>query len=113
MSWCGTVTFANASRRRSTSRLTVILAILQFAPLSPASDGERAYFHDGKNVYAIDMKTGKVAWEEDSSGGRSSIPFNFGPRLVVVDGVVVYAGGDRSMTAYEAKSGKKLWNSCS
>ncbi len=81
------------------------------APLSPASDGERAYFHDGKNVYAIDMKTGKVAWKEDSSGGRSSIPFNFGPRLVVVDGVVVYAGGDRSMTAYEAKSGKKLWSS--
>jgi outer membrane protein assembly factor BamB len=81
------------------------------APLSPASDGERAYFHDGKNVNAIDMKTGKVAWKEDSSGGRSSIPFNFGPRLVVVDGVVVYAGGDRSMTAYEAKSGKKLWAS--
>jgi outer membrane protein assembly factor BamB len=81
------------------------------APLSPASDGERAYFHDGKTVTAIDLKTGKVAWQGAPSARRSSVQFNFGPRLVVVDGVVVFAGGDRSMTAYEAKTGKKLWTS--
>ncbi|MDC0156162.1 PQQ-binding-like beta-propeller repeat protein [Verrucomicrobia bacterium] len=81
------------------------------APLSPASDGERAYFHDGKIVTAIEIKTGKVAWKGSPSARRSSVQFNFGPRLVVVDGVVVFAGGDRSMTAYEATTGKTLWTS--
>ncbi len=81
------------------------------APLSPSSDGERVYFHDGKSVTAIEIASGKVVWKGDPSARRSSIQFNFGPRLVVVNGVVVFAGGDRSMTAYEAKTGKKLWSS--
>jgi len=81
------------------------------APLSPASDGERAYFHDGKAVTAIEIKTGKVAWKGSPSARRSTVQFNFGPRLVVVNGVVVFAGGDRSMTAYEATTGKTLWTS--
>ncbi len=81
------------------------------APLSPATDGERAYLYDGKNVTAIELKTGKVAWKGQSSGSRPSVPFNFGPKLVVVDGVVVFAGGDRSMTAFDATTGKNLWTS--
>ena len=81
------------------------------APLSPASDGERVYFHDGKAVTAIAIETGKVAWQGPPSARRSSVQFNFGPRLVVVDGVVIFAGGDRSMTAYEATTGKTLWTS--
>ena len=81
------------------------------APLSPASDGERVYFHDGKVVTAIAIETGKVAWQGPPSARRSSVQFNFGPRLVVVDGVVLFAGGDRSMTAYEATTGKALWTS--
>ena len=81
------------------------------APLSPASDGERVYFHDGKAVTAIAIETGKVAWQGTPSARRSSVQFNFGPRLVVVDGVVIFAGGDRSMTAYDATNGKTLWTS--
>ena len=81
------------------------------APLSPASDGERVYFHDGKAVTAIAIETGKVSWQGPPSARRSSVQFNFGPRLVVVDGVVIFAGGDRSMTAYEATTGKTLWTS--
>ena len=80
------------------------------APLSPASDGERVYFHDGKAVTAIAIETGKVAWQGPPSARRSSVQFNFGP----VGGGGRrghFCGGDRSMTAYEATTGKTLWTS--
>ena len=41
---------------------------------------------------------------------RESFTFNFGPRLVVHDDVVLYAGGDGKMTSIDAKSGEELWN---
>ena len=37
------------------------------------------------------------------------MPACFGPTLVSYKDVVIFAGGDRSMTALAAKDGKKLW----
>lgn len=81
------------------------------APLTLASDGERAYFHDGQAVNAINLSTGKIDWKGEPSGRRRTVAFNFGPKLAVVNGIVVFAGGDRKMTAYEAATGKPLWTS--
>ena len=37
--------------------------------------------------------------------------FNFGPKLVIHDDVLLFAGGDRNMHAFNTKSGKELWSS--
>ena len=81
------------------------------APLTLATDGERTYFHDGDKVVALEMSTGEVAWSSRPLDRRRSVPLNFGPKLVVTEGVVLFAGGDRSMTALNAKTGKPMWTS--
>jgi outer membrane protein assembly factor BamB len=79
------------------------------APLTMTADEDRVFFHDGEKVVALNRSSGDVAW----SAGKSFLPevvrFNFGPKLVVHDGVVLYAGGDRTMKAIDAKTGKQLW----
>jgi outer membrane protein assembly factor BamB len=79
------------------------------APLSLAADSRSVYFDDGQNVIRLDRKNGRQVWQSDPIGRRNPIPVCFGPRLVVWKDVVVFAGGDRSMTALSAKTGRKLW----
>ena len=81
------------------------------APLTLAIDDERTYFHDGEKVVALDQATGDVAWQSKPAGTRDSMTFNFGPKLVVHDDVVLFAGGDRKMHALNSASGKELWTS--
>ncbi len=41
---------------------------------------------------------------------RQSFTFNFGPRLVIYQDVVLYSGGDGQMISVDSKSGKQLWD---
>jgi outer membrane protein assembly factor BamB len=79
------------------------------APLTLAADAQGVYFHDGRNVVCLNRKSGQQMWQSDPIGRRASIPVCFGPRLVVWQDVVVFAGGDRSMTAVSAQTGRTLW----
>ncbi len=79
------------------------------APLTLAADGESVYFHDGEKAVCLDRKNGEENWTSEPIKRRSPMPVSFGPRLVVHEDVVVFAGGDRSMTALSAQTGKTLW----
>ncbi len=78
-------------------------------PLTLAADAGGVFFHDGERVVRLDRATGEQAWRSEAVGRRSPIPTCFGPTLVVVEDVVLFAGGNRSMTALSAKTGKTLW----
>jgi outer membrane protein assembly factor BamB len=79
------------------------------APLTLAADQESVYFHDGEKAVCLDRKNGEESWTSEPIKRRSPMPVSFGPRLVVHKDVVVFAGGDRSMTALSAQNGKTLW----
>jgi outer membrane protein assembly factor BamB len=79
------------------------------APMTLAADSRGVYFHDGEKLICLDRKNGEPMWQSEPIGRRDPMPVCFGPRLVVWKDVVVFAGGDRSMTAVSATTGKSLW----
>ena len=81
------------------------------SPLTLSALGEHVYFHDGEKIIALDQKTGDVAWNSDPVTRRKSFTFNFGPRMVAYNDVVLYAGGDGKMMSVDATTGKELWSS--
>ncbi|MEM7473444.1 MAG: PQQ-binding-like beta-propeller repeat protein [Planctomycetota bacterium] len=82
----------------------------KISPLTLAADDGQLYYHDGDHVVAVDQATGDMSWESEQVTRRESFTFNFGPRLVIHDDVVLYAGGDGKMLSFDAKAGKVLWN---
>ena len=80
----------------------------RIAPLTLVVGPKRVYFHDGEHIIARDRKTGTQTW---SSPGpvKVKINFNFGPKLVLYDDVLLFAGGDRTMRSLNAETGKVLW----
>jgi outer membrane protein assembly factor BamB len=112
---------AETGRVRWTSRHPV-------APLSPAMDAGRVYFHDGTCVVCLDRKDGKLLWRQKPASvlegaGRSfststrknigslgaALPTSFGPTLVVHDDVVLFTGGDGKLCGLSAVTGDALW----
>ena len=81
------------------------------APLTLAADRQQVYFHDGQTVICLDRKSGEQAWASDPVARRSPMPVCFGPTLVAYRDVILFSGGDRSMTALSAQTGKTLWTS--
>ncbi|MFO0922135.1 MAG: PQQ-binding-like beta-propeller repeat protein [Pirellulales bacterium] len=82
----------------------------RISPLTLAADGTNVYFHDGEHVVAADQKTGTPAWSSESVTRRNQFTFNFGPRLLVHQDVVLFAGGDGKMVSLSAGDGKLLWS---
>jgi outer membrane protein assembly factor BamB len=78
-------------------------------PLSLAANRESVLFHDGERIHAVDRRTGGRRWISEPVSRRSSIAPYYGVNLVAAAGVVLFAGGDRTMTALDAGSGKVLW----
>jgi len=60
---------------------------------------------------AVDAKTGKAVWQDDSPGDRIVTGQWGSPAYGVVDGKpqVVFPGGDRWLYAFEPATGKLLW----
>jgi len=88
------------------------------APLSLGADAGRVVFHDGESVVALDRRDGSPAWKSKPVSRAAKIRSWFGITLVVKDGVVVVAGGEKilrhkggkdTMTALDAATGKTLW----
>ncbi len=79
------------------------------SPLTLAADESAVYFHDGERLVAMDQKTGESRWISEPLTRRRQFTFNFGPRLVIHSGVVLYAGGDGRMFSLDAQSGQQLW----
>ncbi|HUT33847.1 MAG TPA: PQQ-binding-like beta-propeller repeat protein [Planctomycetota bacterium] len=79
------------------------------APLTLAADKERVAFHDGEKVVALNRATGAELWVSAPVKRRTPMPVSFGPTLVLTRDVVLFSGGDRSMSGLSAKDGKTLW----
>ncbi len=62
-------------------------------------------------IIAVNKKTGKLAWEDNSVGDRILHGQWSSPSVGTVDGVVqvVHGQGDGWVRGYEATTGKKLW----
>lgn len=97
--------FDAASGRQLWARKTGI------SPLTLAADATNVYLHDGERLVGLNQKSGQVAWESEPVTRRESFTFNFGPRLVVHEDVVLYSGGDGNMSSFDSKNGEELWSS--
>ncbi|TWT80752.1 Outer membrane protein assembly factor BamB precursor [Planctomycetes bacterium CA13] len=80
------------------------------SPLTLSADDSRIYFHDTERVISLDRQTGDMAWETDTVSRRKAFTFNFGPRLVSHEDVVLYAGGDGKMIGINKKDGSEVWD---
>ena len=80
------------------------------APLTLASTEDRVYFHDDQKVVCLDRESGKPLWDSQPAGRKQEVTMNFGPKLVVHDNVLLFAGGDRKMTALNATTGEEMWS---
>lgn len=79
------------------------------APMTLCADGEHVLYHDGERVVCLDLANGEPIWDAPAAR-RESITMNFGPRVVIHDDVVLFAGGDRKMTAFAVATGETLWS---
>ena len=84
--------------------------VSRVSPLTICSDGERLYYYDGDKVVARDGQSGEQVWNGGETDRRKKMTINFGPKLVVEQGQVFFAGGDRKMHVYNAETGEELWN---
>ncbi|MFT4556654.1 MAG: outer membrane protein assembly factor BamB [Planctomycetaceae bacterium] len=82
----------------------------QVAPLTLTADAERVYLHDGEKVVCLNRTSGDLEWSSEPAARRRTITYNFGPRLVIHKGVLLYAGGERTMKAFDVKTGNVLWD---
>ena len=80
------------------------------SPLTLAAHEGQLFFHDGARVVSLDQKSGDLIWSSDPVTRRQSFTFNFGPRLVLYEDVVLYAGGDGKIKSLDAKSGEEHWS---
>ncbi|MCH7988660.1 MAG: PQQ-binding-like beta-propeller repeat protein, partial [Planctomycetes bacterium] len=79
------------------------------SPITLAADNKRVLYHNGRHVVCLDRANGNELWKSIATQ-RKDVTMNFGPKLVVHQNVVLFAGGDRSMTSFAVESGKKLWS---
>ncbi len=92
-------------------------------PLTLVSDGKQVLFHNGECVVSLDLTEGEELWRSEPLSRSEVIQSFFAPSLVVYDGVVLFAGGERAgkqrgewytagidtMTALDAANGDTLW----
>ena len=70
------------------------------------SDGERIYVAVEEDLLAFDTTDGRLAWETAMPDKLDSGEHN----LVTIDGLVIAMTMDRSIQAYDAKTGKQVWS---
>jgi len=95
---------------------------MPIAPLCTGADDKRVYLCDYKDVIALDRVSGKVVWTSSDVNIADVYPSGYAPRLVVSDGVVLFAGSENAMkhrgswatpsdrlVGLSAETGKQLW----
>ena len=95
------------------------------AAMTMAVDGDRLYYcnFEEKKVVGLDRKTGRKLWASEPLAQPEKQRSFFASKLVVRDGVVLFAGGEHSgmiqsgggargsddLTALSAETGRTLW----
>lgn len=81
----------------------------KIAPITLCTDGKVIAYHDGDDLVCLDAKTGAQKWAGNPAKKRNLYEFNYGPRVLIHDSVVLYAGGDGAMKGVDINTGKDLW----
>ncbi len=79
------------------------------APLTLSANPEAIFYHDGERVQALERDSGETMWSSEPTTQRTVFNMNFGPKLVLHDDVVLFAGGDKKMRALNVRTGKTVW----
>ncbi len=79
------------------------------APLTLCLDDKRAVYYNGDGLACLDVKTGETKFADSPAQRRTLYEFNFAPRVLLHQNVILYAGGDGSQKAVNADTGKDLW----
>ncbi len=81
----------------------------RIAPITLSLDDKRAVYYNGDGLACLDIKTGETKFADTPTQRRALYEFNFAPRVLLHDDVILYAGGDGSQKAVNADTGKDLW----
>lgn len=81
----------------------------KIAPLTLCTDGKRVIFSNGDGLMCLNPADGTTTWADAPVAKRALYEYNYGPRVVLHDEVVLYAGGDGKMKGLRADTGKELW----
>ena len=79
------------------------------APCSLAVDSARAVFHDGQKLVCLDPRDGSTTWQSEPAPVAGVVQTKTGPRVLIYEDVVLFAGGDGKMSGWSATDGRKLW----
>ena len=84
------------------------------APCSMAVDpapaaGAGVVFHNGEKLICLDRRKGTTLWQSEPAPTKIPVHTNTGPRVLIYEGVVLFAGNDGKMSGWSAQDGKKLW----
>lgn len=79
------------------------------APLTLVADASKVLYYDGDGLKCVESRTGKQRWLAEGVKRRKVFEYNYAPRIVIHEGVVLYAGGDGEMKSFDAKDGRELW----
>jgi outer membrane protein assembly factor BamB len=96
---------------------------MPIAPLCTGADEQRVYLCDYTKVIALDRTAGKVLWTSHDVTIAEKYPSGYAPRLVVSDGVVLFAGSENvskmkrgswetpsdRLVALSAETGRRMW----
>lgn len=83
----------------------------KIGPITIALDDKRIVYYNGDGLTCRDVKTGAVKFADVPENRRKLYEFNFAPRVVLNEDVILYAGGDGLMKGIHAETGKELWTS--
>lgn len=81
----------------------------RIAPITLAIDDKRLVYYDGEGIAARSSKDGSVLFSSGPQQRRKLYEFNFAPRVLLHNDVIIYAGGNGEMKGMDANSGKDLW----
>jgi len=79
------------------------------APCSLVSDAQRVIFYDGEKLVCLGRLDGKTLWKSEPVEADMPVHTSTGPRTLVYEDVVLFAGNNGRMTALSAADGRKLW----
>ena len=84
-----------------------------FAPVSDVPDGRTYDIPPQPGLYALDIKTGRFKWKapsDDVCGGKPHCHPGYGGAITATSELVFAGSNDGHLRAYDADSGKVLWD---
>ena len=80
------------------------------APLTLAGDAKRLCFYDGERVVSLDRTRGEPLWQSEPVPCAKSLSPAYGPTLVLYGDVALLSAESKTMHAFDAATGRKLWS---